>query len=130
MNELEQKIQELAQKGIETKDPNTGALWKLIGTLVFFATVWWTRYQLAAKERELAAARTELELQKARVELEWTHAQVAKLENSVVTMLEITRKRIELSQAAIVAQEVALEATKAKLEKVANFEDLNKIAGV
>jgi hypothetical protein len=130
VEEFEKKVQELAQRAKSSQNPDMLWIGRFLELLVFFVTLWWTKQQLAKREQELAEARTEIEQARVKRELELARAKAVKLNNTAVELitnaLTITNKTLDL----IAKEQLSLKELKADLEKVQNFEELNRIAGV
>lgn len=130
MDEIDTKIKELAQKGIESKDPQVGWIWRTLSLVVFFALLWWTKRQLAQKEQELAEAKSALQKTKAEAKWQALKAEIGVLEAEAARLaLEAFSKITEALENQQRAEGKFAE-QKAALDAISNWQDLNKYAGV
>ena len=133
---LDQKIQDLAKmaQGVNTaKTDNRAWIWQLIIGAVFAISLWYLRFQLSQKEKELAVAKTQLEIIRIDAQTALVQAKVDTAKADAEKLeAEAQQKVIEAfaSEAKIKEEIAAHEERKKKLEQIKNFEDLNKIAGI
>lgn len=130
MNEFETQVQQMAQKALESQDPGISWLGRLLALVVFFASMWWVKRQLAAKEQELAEAKSTLEKTKLQHEWEVFKAEANQLEAEAAKMLQEALALTAATLANVQAQQAQLEDLKTKVAKLSNWEDLNALAGV
>lgn len=130
MEQLVAQLQTLAQKGLEAKDPDTNIVGKLIATVVFFSTLWWTQYQLAKAERALASAKADADRLRLKAEYDLFVAQSLKLNTEAERLANIASDGAMLAQKKIATQQQQLYVVKTNLDKISRWEDLNTLAGV
>lgn len=130
MDELDKLLQALAQRGSQAQDKDNGLAWRIISLVLFLAGLFWVKYQMAKRDRELAEARTELERQKLDADWQVYRAEVSRLDS---TALELATNARDLAAKALDEQtsaEARFAEQKKTLAQVQNWDDLNRIAGV
>jgi len=136
MNNLDQKIQDLAKlaQGVNTaKTDNKSWIWQVIVGALFAISLWYLRFQLAQKEKELAAVKTELEGKRIDAQIALTQTKIDDANANAKKLQDEAQQKVMkafASEAKIKEEIVAHEERKKKLAQIENFEDLNKIAGI
>lgn len=127
--EFEQQIQELAQKALGTKDGSLSWWERIVAFIVIFAGLWWTKYQLAQRERQLAEAKAKLAQIEREVEWQKTKAAAGALSEQAKAELEKAELELKDMAAGHAERVTKLEAAKKAVAAISNWEDLNKLAG-
>ena len=130
MEELQAKLQELAQKGLSVKDPDSNAIARLVVTVVFFSTLWWTQYKLAQEGRALAAAEAEADHLRLQAAYDLFLATKARMNDAATALLLAACENAKAAVNKVAAAQAVLAANVVVLNKIANFEDLNALAGI
>jgi hypothetical protein len=130
MENIDQKVQDLATKALKADDIGTSWIGRIVALIVVFASVWWFKRQLAAKEKELAAAREQVELTRLRTEWAYLEAVVAKADDDAQKELRGALAEAADALGHLEREQLKYEAAKYSVEKIQRWEDLNAIAGV
>jgi hypothetical protein len=130
VNNLESLLSSLAKAALSSKDDTIAWPWKLLAGIVVAVGVFWLRWQLAQKEEELAHARAELE--KERFESQWdlVKAHVGTLNEEAERGAKEALAHADAALAGLATAEARFASQKTAVEKLASFEDLNRLAGV
>jgi len=130
MTELDFQLSALAKATLSSKDDSIPWPWRLIAGLIAALGLAWLRFQLSQKEEELARARAELE--KERFESQWdlVKAHVGTLDEQAERGAKEGLSHADAALAGLATAEARFASQKAEVEKLASFEDLNRLAGI
>jgi len=130
MTDLESLISSLARSALTSKDATVAWPWRLFAGLAVALGLVWLRWQLGQKEEELARVRADLEREQFQSKWDLVKARVGTLDLAAEQVAREALTHANAALAGLGAAEAAFQIQKSAVEKLASFEELNRLAGV